>query len=300
MANQQKNRTLSADAFPDYPYHPNFVEIDALNIHYIDEGKKDGLVILFLHGVPTWSYTFRKIFPSCLDAGLRIIAPDLPGFGKSTHPRDKSVFTVEKLVNIVADFIRCLKIKQFVVFGHDWGALLAMVLAAKIPEYFLGMILCNGMLPVIGQQIPFQFNVWKWFSKYSPILFPGRIVDFASLCKLTKKEREGYDYPFPTPKEKNAIRILPGKVPLRKGDEGAELVSECWKKLAKWETPTLTVFSDKDAITRGSEKIIQQRIPGAKNQSHQILSGKHFLQEDKAAELGKIIVDFALNSLGRC
>ena len=57
----------------------NFIQIDGLQLHYIDEGGKNDPIILFLHGVPTWSFTFRKIFPFCIDSGYRVIAPDLPG-----------------------------------------------------------------------------------------------------------------------------------------------------------------------------------------------------------------------------
>lgn len=105
-------------------------------------------------------------------------------------------------------------------------------------------------------------------------------------------ERAGYDFPFSTGRDKKAIRILPHRIPLKNDDNGAGFVAECWKELEKWEKPFLTVFSDNDPITRGGEKIIQKRIPGAKNQAHRILSGKHFLQEDQPEELGKIITEF--------
>lgn len=278
---------------PDFPYKSNYIEINGVNIHFVAEGKIEAPTILFLHGVPTWSYTFRNIFPLCLAKGFRVIAPDLPGFGKSEKIQDNNFYTLENLVHIIEEFIRQLTLKHVVLYCHDWGAILGMIMAVRNSEHTAGIITSNGMLPVIEQGTSFQFKAWKWFAKYSPWLSPGRIVDFAIKRKLSKIERAGYDFPFSNRKEKTAIRILPGLVPLKKEDDGADLVSECWDKLEKWEKPFLTVFSDSDPITRGGERIIQARIPGAKNQSHRILRGKHFLQEDQPVELGKIIIEFA-------
>ena len=67
----------------DYPFDPNYIEIDGLRIHFLDEGPKDGDPILLLHGLPTWSYLFRTMIPILTDAGHRVIVPDLVGFGKS-------------------------------------------------------------------------------------------------------------------------------------------------------------------------------------------------------------------------
>ena len=60
---------------PDFPYAPRFVEINGLQVHYVDEGK--GETFLCLHGEPTWSFLYRKMIPLLVGAGQRVIAPDL-------------------------------------------------------------------------------------------------------------------------------------------------------------------------------------------------------------------------------
>jgi haloalkane dehalogenase len=276
-----------------YDYPENYIAAKGVNIHFIDEGKTDAPTILFLHGVPTWSFTFRNVFPLCLKAGYRVLAPDLPGFGKSEKVASHKFYTLENLEKILAEFIWQMDLRKVVLFCHDWGAILGMVLAARYPKHFSGVIACNGLLPVTGQKLPFLFTVWKWYAKYSPVLYPGWVVDFASNRKLTKTERAAYNFPFSGKKEKTAIRVLPGMVPTKPGDAGIEIAEDCWRLLENFNKPFLTVFSDGDPITRRSEKIIQKRIPGAKNQNHRILHGKHFLQEDQPEELGKIITEFA-------
>lgn len=277
---------------PEYPFKSNFIQIEGVRVHYIEEGNSNGPVILFLHGVPTWSFTFRKIIPECVSAGNRVIAPDLPGFGKSDKLFSVSMYSLRQLVDWTEEFIWRLNLENIYLFAHDWGAIIGLIIAARHPERFSGIIACNGLLPVFGQKIPLSFHLWKLFCRFSPVLPIGRIVDFGCNKILDSSEKDGYNFPFSESKEKTAIRVLPGLIPLKPDDPGADLISETWKMLEKLEKPFLTVFSSDDPITKGGEKILQQRIPGAKNQPHQILSGGHFLQEDAPEELSRIIIQF--------
>ncbi len=70
---------------PDFPWEPKYAEThDGLRMAYLDEGT--GPVVLLLHGEPSWSYLYRTMIPTFLEAGCRVIAPDLIGFGRSDKP----------------------------------------------------------------------------------------------------------------------------------------------------------------------------------------------------------------------
>jgi len=276
----------------DYPYSQLSAQVDGIQLCYIDEGDIDGPVILLLHGVPTWSYTFRKIIPECLKAGNRVIAPDIPGFGMSEKPLDPNKYTLDNLVFWLSEFFLKLNLKKAYLFGHDWGAILGMILAAKYPGQFSGIIACNGFLPVIPARAPLSFYLWRLFVNYSPYLPVGEIVNMACSRRLTSNEKRGYNYPFSNNKEKIAVRVLPGLIPLDNNKPGAGLIDITWDKMEKWDKPFLTVFSNNDSITHGGQLVLQQKIPGTKNQPCRILPGKHFLQEDAPVEIGKIINDF--------
>ncbi|MCY1718783.1 haloalkane dehalogenase [Prolixibacteraceae bacterium Z1-6] len=295
MTGQDRNTEIE-NSLPDYPFHANYIEIDHLKIHFIDEGDKTAPAILFLHGVPTWSFTFRRIFHVCLNAGCRVIAPDLPGFGRSDKPDDHSFYTITRLVEIVDQFVQQKMLQSSFLFAQDWGAILGMILAAKHPEFFSGIIACNGYLPDLKAKSPLSFVGWKLLCKYSPVLPVGRIVDIASEHKLSPAERKAYDLPFKNKKDKIAIHILPQLIPVKDNSAECELIRESWAKLKTYKKPFLTVFSSDDKITRGGEKLLQQRIPGAKNQEHKILKGRHFLQEDAPTELGLIVTEFVRNN----
>ena len=75
------------DGLPDYPFAPHYHQVTPeLRLHYVDEGPRDAPPILMLHGEPTWSYLYRHMIPPVAAAGLRVLAPDLIGFGKSDKP----------------------------------------------------------------------------------------------------------------------------------------------------------------------------------------------------------------------
>ncbi|MBE0678218.1 MAG: alpha/beta fold hydrolase [Bacteroidales bacterium] len=274
----------------NYSYTSNFVTIEGISIHYLDEGPMMAPVILFLHGVPTWSFAFRNIFPDVVKAGFRVIVPDLPGFGYSDKPSQREFYSAHNLVNIIERFIGAMRITKVCLFTHDWGAILGMILVAQHPELCRGIIVCNGLLPDRDQKLPVAFSLWKIFTKYSPWLPVGGIVNFASLNRLNRDEREGYNIPFKKHKTKTALRILPQMIPFKGLD--INLVEDSWKKLDNCFTPILTVFSDRDPITRDGENIIQGRIPGAKDQHHKKVHGGHFLMEDVPAELAGIAIEF--------
>ena len=79
---------MNAFNLPGYPFKPRYVEVGGLRMHYVDEGPQSAAPVLMLHGEPSWSYLYRKLIPVFVSAGLRAVAPDLVGFGRSTSPRN--------------------------------------------------------------------------------------------------------------------------------------------------------------------------------------------------------------------
>ena len=94
----------------DYPFEPNYTTIKTedgsdLRIHHIDEGPKDGPILLAMHGQPVWSYLYSKMIPFLTNAGIRVIAPDLPGYGKSDKPAEREDYSYQKQVDWMTDWL---------------------------------------------------------------------------------------------------------------------------------------------------------------------------------------------------
>ena len=276
----------------DYPFESHYLHVSGYRLHYLDVGNRGDRTLLFLHGVPTWSYTFRHIIPICVKAGYRIVALDLPGFGLSEKPISRELYTMDFLVNVVGGFINQLEISNSVLFAHDWGGVLGLQLASTYEPPFSGLILCNSLLPVEGMKIPFLFRLWRCFARYSPVLPVAMVVNLACDKRLSRVEKQGYNYPFKSGEDKKAIRLMPQLLPFKSGQSGFSEIKKAWAGLAGFEKPVLTLFSDRDPITRGGEKLILERIPGAQNQNHRILHGGHFIQEDAPHEIANHIISF--------
>ena len=159
---------------PGYPFAPNYVEIDdtdggTLRVHYLDEGPADGPVVLCMHGEPSWSYLYRKMIPPLVDAGLRVIAPDLVGFGKSDKPSERSDYTYARHVAwMQAAIIDHLDLHGATFFGQDWGGLVGLRLVAENADRFDRVIIGNTGLPTGDGPLSKAFLQWQEFSQTTP------------------------------------------------------------------------------------------------------------------------------------
>ena len=121
-----------------YPYAPNYLQVDdteggTLRVHYLDEGPADGDVVLLLHGQPAWSYLYRHMIPPLVEAGFRVIAPDLVGFGRSDKPTRIDDYTYARHVAWMSDWLTQLDLQGITVFLQDWGSLIGLRLVAAFP-----------------------------------------------------------------------------------------------------------------------------------------------------------------------
>jgi haloalkane dehalogenase len=283
---------------PGYPFAPHHVEVPdgdggSLRIHYVDEGPRDGSVVLLLHGEPSWSYLYRKMIPALVSAGLRAVAPDLVGFGKSDKPAERSDYTYARHVAWMWAALERIGIDDMTLFCQDWGSLIGLRLAAEHPERFARIAVGNGGLPTGDQRMPEAFLAWQRFSQDTPAFPVGGIIAGGCSSDLSPEVVAAYDAPFPDESFKAGARAFPTLVPTTPDDPASAANRAAWAVLRSWQKPFLTLFSDQDPITRGGDRILQEVVPGAKGQPHAtIRDAGHFLQEDKGEELAAAIIEF--------
>ena len=279
---------------PAYAFAPHYVELDGgVRMHYVDEGPRDGQVVLMLHGEPSWSYLYRKMVPVVTAAGLRAVAPDLVGFGRSDKPASQDDYTYQTHVDWMAAFVERTGLRGITLVCQDWGGLIGLRVAAEHPERFARIVAANTFLPT-GDHPPGEaFLRWQTFSQTAPELPIGAIVRGGCRTALPPEVIAAYDAPFPDERYKAGARVFPRLVPTRPDDPASEANRRAWEVLKRWEKPFLTAFSDGDPITRGGDRAFQAMVPGAAGQPHTtIAGGGHFLQEDRGEELAQAVVAF--------
>ncbi len=278
---------------PGYPFKPRYVEVGGLRMHYVDEGPLSAAPVLMLHGEPSWSYLYRKLIPVFVSAGLRAIAPDLVGFGRSDKPGKREGYTYERHVNWTTRFIQKLDLRGITLVCQDWGGLIGLRVAAEHPGRFARIVAANTGLPTGEGPIGDAFMAWRKFSQETPTFPVGQIVQGGCASGLPPEVVAAYDAPFPDERFKAGARQFPILVPIAPDDPAVPANRKAWEVLRGWEKPFLTAFSDGDPVTKGGERLLQSAIPGARNQPHTTITGAgHFLQEDKGEELARVVVDF--------
>ena len=282
------------DNVPDFPYTPRYHDIGGLRIACIDEGPREAAPILLMHGEPTWSFLYRKMIPPLLAAGHRVVAPDLVGFGRSDKPSHPSDYSYRNHVLWMNAWLRAIDLQRITLFCQDWGSLIGLRMLTASPDRFARAILANGGLPTgVGRSVPPAFKIWRAFARWSPWFPIGRIVATGCAQPLSPAEIAAYDAPFPTRRHRVAARMFPRFVPAEADNPEREANEAAWRVLESWNKPFLTLFSTRDPITRGGERLFQKRVPGAAGQAHTAIRGAgHFLQEDKALELADHINRF--------
>lgn len=283
------------DNLKDYPYESHYVDVNGLRMHYVDEGPKEAEPILMLHGEPSWSYLYRHMIRVCAGKGHRVIAPDLIGFGKSDKPKKIKDYSYQAHMDWMTSFVKSLDLRETILVCQDWGALIGLRLAAENEARFAGVVVGNGLLPTGDKKMPIAFKIWKNFALFTPWFPIDRIIDLGCFRKLDKEEKRAYRAPFPSSNHKSGARAFPKLVPVSTSDPATQANRKAWEVLTKWNKPFLTAFSNGDPITRGGDKYMQRRIPGARGQSHITLKGGHFLQEDAGIEFAEVINQFIKN-----
>ncbi len=284
---------------PDFPFSPHYVEVDdgeggTLRIHHLDEGPPDAAPVLLMHGEPSWSFLYRHVIPALVEAGHRVIAPDLVGFGRSDKPTEQSDHTYARHVEWMrqALFDR-LDLRDITFFGQDWGGLVGLRLVALAPERYARVVIGNTGLPTGHGPASEAFLAWQKFSQEAEDFPVGAIINGGCTTDLAPEVIAAYDAPFPDDTYKAGARIFPTLVPTSAEDPATPDQEAAWKVLERFDKPFLLAFSDADPVTKGGDAPFRAKVPGAQGQAHTTIEGGgHFLQEDRGPELAEVINGF--------
>ena len=300
----------------DYPFKENYMTIEDTRIHYLDEGPKNGEIIYLLHGEPAWSYLFRKMIPVLVDAGYRVIAPDMVGFGKSDKYISVEDYTHQMHVDKMTQLIVELDLQNITAHVHDWGGLVGLRVVAEEPDRFSRIITSNTSLIATGRGLLndmfsfiayplFKFAIWfqgpaTWEEFIGGSGFAGWIryskstdnIDIGGIMQIlgtvSASERVGYEAPYPNATYKAGAQIFPYLIPseLRKNEKAYRDVFE------KWDKPFLIANSDNDPVTSNNPRLVEmlKRVPTAEEI---VIKGPgHFIQEEAGPEYAQLIIDF--------
>ena len=214
--NAQRTPEERFQNLPGWNYAPQYVDdlpgYEGLRMHYVDEGPKDGVTFLCIHGEPSWAYLFRKMAPVFLDSGHRFVAVDMFGFGRSDKPVDDDVYTFYFHRNALLAFVERLSLKNVCLVIQDWGGILGLTLPMDAPERYTRLIVMNTGLPA-GENAGEGFAAWRAFCRANPDLDVATLMQRATPV-LSDAEAAAYAAPFPDQSYKAGVRRFPELVML--------------------------------------------------------------------------------------
>ena len=235
------------------------------------------------------------MIPVLTGAGLRVVAPDLVGFGRSDKPAERGDYTYQRHVDWMSGArLEAIDLRHITLVGQDWGGLIGLRLAAENPDRFDRVVAANTFLPT-GDRPPARPSSRGSSSQPGDAGVqrrphrPGRLRDPPAPAEVVA----AYDAPFPDDTYKAGARQFPTLVPIAPDDPAAAPNRKAWEVLGAWSKPFLCAFSDSDPITAGGDRAFQQTVPGTQGMPHTTIEGGgHFLQEDKGEELAAAVVGF--------
>jgi haloalkane dehalogenase len=302
------------DDLPGHPFEPRYVTLpDGLRMHYVDEGSVGASgTVLLLHGQPTWSYLYRTVVARLVERGLRAVAPDLIGFGRSDKPVAPTAHSVRAHVEWVAQFTEALGLSGVTLVVQDWGGPIGLGALAARPALARRVVVANTALhtadaslagrlawPVhdhgdgsvtVDQMLLDYQRLTQEVAPFRPSLF----VQGATTTDVPEPVLAAYDAPFPDDSFAVGPRRLPALMGTTPRSECARINRRSVDALAASGLPLLTAFSDGDPGTAGWAEVLTDWIPGAAGRGHVTIAGAgHFLQEDRGRELADVVAQFA-------
>ncbi|MEO0494296.1 MAG: haloalkane dehalogenase [Actinomycetota bacterium] len=304
----------------DYPFEPNFAEVDGMRMHYVDEGDPDGEVIWLMHGQPDWSYLYRRMIPVLADAGFRVIANDHIGCGKSDKPVQLADYRYLHHVRWNEQFLDALDLRDITPVVQDWGSLIGLRCVGNDPDRFARVVVANGNLQVLPEGFqPFQvpdslepqdvdfpfvtgggggadgmavFQEWIRYALVGKDFMPSVVMRSSINRDIAEAEIAGYDAPFPSRIYMGAMRTFPS---LANTISDAPTNEAARAALDAFPRPVLGDFGLKDPIFGDPASIAatREQIAGAAGQPHRDYpDAGHFIQEDVGPELAAHIVEW--------
>ena len=238
---------------PGYPWAPKYLQnLPSLNgwrMHYLDEGPPDApRTWLCLHGNPAWSYLYRKMIPVFLQAGDRIVAPDLIGFGKSDKPKKEAAHSFGWHRQVLLDFVEDLGLKNVVLVVQDWGGLLGLTLPMDAPHRYAGLLVMNTALGTGDAPLSPGFLSWREMNAKNPEFDIARLFARGN-PRLSAPECAAYAAPFPDRGHRAGLRAFPPMVPDAPDAEGAAVSRRARDFLATtWSGQSLMAIGARDPV----------------------------------------------------
>ena len=279
----------------DYPprYMENLPGFPQLRLAMIDQGSSNH-VALCLHGQPSWSFLYRKMIPAFLRHGLRVVAPDLFGFGRSDKPVADANYTYDFHRATLMRLIEGLDLRHITLVCQDWGGLLGLTLPMVFPDRFERLLVMNTGLATGEAPLGEGFLAWRAFSNANPDLDIADLMN-RTIPGISSRDSASYACPFPDVRYKAGVRRFPNLVPDNPDAGGAAIMrsARAWWQ-TEWSGQSYMAIGMQDPVLGAPAMHALRHVIRGCPQPLELPDAGHFVQE-----AGSVIVESAMRSFSK-
>lgn len=280
--------------FSEYPFAGRYLAVNGFRMHYLDEGPREGEILLMLHGNPSWSYLYRKPVLAWRDR-FRCIVPDHIGMGLSEKPAAAAYpYTLARRIDDIEALIQALAPEQpLTLILHDWGGMIGMGYALRHPERIKRLVVMNTAAFHLPPDIPLPWQLrlarWPWigplFVQGANAFCRGAITYGVTRGPVSQEVRAAFLAPYASWRERLAVMRFVLDIPLKPGDPAYATVNAIEQGLPRFRgLPMLFCWGLRDFVFDGrflAEWI--ERFPEA--ETLRLDDAGHYLMEDAADEV---------------
>ncbi len=267
------------------PYERVDVQVRGRRMTFVDHGPRDALAVLLVHGSPTWSYLWRKVILELDGRPLRLIAPDLIGFGTSDKPMSPSAHRLSTHIDQVVALVSTLELERFVAVGQDWGGPIACGVAERLADRVAGLVL--GNTAVLRPARPFRSKAFHRFSHLplvSDLVFRGALFPVPVMDRVQGDRRSigwpqkaAYAWPFLHPLHRAGALGMARMVPDAEAHPSTAVMDRVGAYVERYEGPAALVWATRDPILGRGLRRHHEALPHA---SVRTCEAGHFSQEE--------------------
>ncbi len=288
-------------SYPDYPFEPKRIEVrPGIFMSYLDEGPRDGQIIVMLHGNPSWSYYWRHLVLGLRGAvgnskGYRCIVPDHIGMGLSDKPDDSASalprydYTLQSRIDDLTVLLDRLDINGPLTLAvHDWGGMIGFGWALTHAQQVRRLIITNTAafgLPA-AKKMPWQLTLGRDSALGTLLIrglnaFAAGTIDLCSSRRVSSEVRKAYVAPYNSWANRISTSRFVQDIPLREGDRAWSLVQQSQKMLPSYsDRPTLIGWGLQDFVfDKHFLEVFSNALPNA--QVYAYPDAHHYVLEDK-------------------
>lgn len=295
---------LPAEVASAYPYRSRFVTVNGRRMHYVDEGPPDAPPMLLLHGNPAWGYLWRDTVPPLLAAGYRVVVPDQIGFGLSEKPHDHRVHTLDNHTANVVALLDRLDLREVTFVCHDWGGPTGLGALLTRPDRAVAVAVMSTWAWA-SPSSEFHHRVMPWRLMHAPLVGPyllgrhaampgrGMYLSVVDRDRYAQGALAAYTAVLDDPDERALTWIWPRSIPLGlPPDTTSERFAWLEAGVRELRLPATVIWGRQDDVFTPDVFAARWHEVWPHAEGTHLVTGRHFLQEDSGAEIGRLLVEF--------